>query len=302
MKLNIFKRGLRRCVQIAARKRIFSARTAACLLHRIEIGRFPDIDNPRDLNEKILWLEFNTDTSEWTRLADKIHVRDYVAQKGLGDILVPLIATYTPDADIDFDALPDSFVIKSNNGSAQSIIVDDKSKADFDAIREKIGSWFRGKNFAYATAEPHYLRIKPQILIEARLQTPDSSLPADYKFLCIDGKVTCCQVCSERNSKDFHCLFGLYDVDNWKEIPDSTPDYIHLKKAWPRPAGLEKMIKCAEILSAGFPFVRIDLYDIDGKVYFGEMTFTPAAGRMVSINQRMLAVLGPGLDLSRLKS
>lgn len=277
--MNFFLKALRRSVQILAGRGLLTPIAAAKLLHLAECRRWPDIRNPRDFNEKIMHMEFYSDTSAWSRLADKVAVRDFVASKGLADILIPLYGVYRTADEIDFDALPDSFVIKSNNGSAQAVVVDDKSAADQAAIKHAASHWF-DRQFGIATAEPHYTRISPLIMAEKRLPTPDGSLPIDYKFHCFAGRPINCLVCSGRNTDDFHSHFNLYNTEPWSELTDCVKQRYRASESFPMPEKLPEMLQIASRLSEGFPFVRIDLYEVEGKVWFGEMTFTPTSCRM----------------------
>lgn len=289
--MNFFLKALRRSVQILAGRGLLTPIAAAKLLHLADCRRWPDIRNPRDLNEKIMQMEFFSDTSEWTRLADKVKVRDFVASKGLADILIPLLGVYRTADEIDFDALPESFVIKPNNGSAQAVVVDDKSAVDQAAIRRTVAHW-SDRQFGIATAEPHYTRIPPLIMAEKRLQTPDGSLPIDYKFYCFGGRPLNCLVCSERNTKDFHSHFNLYSVEPWSELTECVKQRYRASRPFPKPEKLAEMLRIAAKLSKGFPFVRIDLYEVDGKVWFGEMTFTPFACRNDNLTRDTLLRLG----------
>lgn len=294
--MNLLTRTVRRCVLTAADRRLISARRAASWLHFIELGRFPNLRAPRDLNEKVMWMEFNTDTSRWSRLSDKFEVRSYVAGKGLEDLLVPLIGLFDSVDEIDFDSLGSDFVIKSTNGSAQSIIVSDKSAVDSKALHDRVSSWF-GHRFGFATGEPHYSRIKPRIIVEKRLPVPPGTLPIDYKFMCFNGKARYCLLCTQRNDSDFHCKFNLLYPDSWTEVPASATSEFRGNPDVPRPARLEDMVRYAEILARDFPFVRVDMYEVDGKVYFGELTFTPLAGRIPCLNRKTLLKLGEMLTL-----
>lgn len=136
--------------------------------HRRATGVSLDLDNPRTLDDKIAFLAFRTDTTEWTRLADKVRVRDYVEECGYGDYLPKLYGTWEKAADIDFSELPDAFVIKTNNGSATNILVRDKSKINEEEVRRQLDEWMK-IDYGYITCQPHYSRIKPLILAEEYL-------------------------------------------------------------------------------------------------------------------------------------
>lgn len=142
-------------------------------LYKLAFGHGIDWEHPRDLNEWINYLAFKTDTSEWTRLADKYEVRQFVEERGLGHILLPLYGKWECPEDIDFDALPQSFVMKTNCSCGDTIIVGDKSKADYDAIRQKMRRALEGRDELFVqSAEPHYLKIRQFIVCEQLIPPP----------------------------------------------------------------------------------------------------------------------------------
>lgn len=297
--MNPVKSIARRSVRFLASLRLLSPKMTAILLHRIQLGRWPDLHNPKDLNEKIMWLEFNTDTSPWSRLADKYEVRSYLQEKGLGRYLLPLYGVYDSVDEIDFEKLPDSFAIKSTNGCGQTILVRNKKDISLKSLRTTIARWAR-KNHGLSSAEPHYTHIPKRIIAEKLLPAPDgsaSATPVDYKFMCYDGKPLYCLVCTNRETRHFHTLLTLFSIPLWEKIEGAVTPGQNEHKDIEKPDSLEEMISCAEMLSKGFPFVRVDLYNINGKVFFGEMTFTPAASRNDSFVPKYLHALGDPIKL-----
>lgn len=275
--------------------KFMSARGRAGVYYRDTFGRDINWEHPEDLNQWINKLAFTTDTREWSRLADKYAVREYVEGKGLGDILVPLLAVWDNPKDIDFDALPDSFVLKATNGSGDVRIINDKSKADVAEIRGYFKDLFRHP-FGKATAEPHYLRIKPRVVAEQLLdkgrQLVESASLIDYKVWCISGEPQLVFVVVNRRGAYYET--AAFDTE-WRRHDEYLRHDEHrtpVKDAVPTPATLKQMLECAHILSQGFPQVRVDFYEVDGKLYFGEMTFTAACGRMTSLSDSALVMLG----------
>lgn len=269
-------------------------------LYKEAFGYGIDWEHPRDLNEVINVLAFTTDTKMWSRLADKYRVREYVKSKGLEHILVPLLGVWKNPDDIDFDKLPDKFVLKANNGSGDAVIVNDKSKINESEIkaffkqrfREKIGLW---------SAEPHYLRIPPRVIAEELLdvnaQSIKSSSLVDYKIWCINGKPEYVFVAYDRTKDTIKV--GVYDL-NWQFHPEYSIPTNHcllMREPISRPTSLEQMISIARHLSNGFPQVRVDLYEIDGKPYFGELTFTSACGRMDYFTNEFLKQMGEEVQI-----
>lgn len=239
-------------------------------------------NDPKDLNEKINWLKFNSDTTQWTRLADKYAVREYVKECGLEDILVPLYGKWDDARDIDFDQLPNSFVLKTNHGYSTNIIVKDKSRLDKEKACKQLNKW-ASRRYGIAQSEPHYYGIKPCIIAEKLLVEKNNSFSStlvDYKVWCFNGKPQSIWVCYSRTEESV--FVAEYDTD-WHYHPECsifTPYYRDGGDIVPKPDNLDQLLTTAAKLSKGFPQVRIDFYNIDGKIYFGEMTFTCAAGFM----------------------
>lgn len=246
-------------------------------------------DNPRDINEKIQWLMCRSDTSKWSELADKVRVRDYVASKGFGDLLVPLLGVWDRAEDIDFDSLPDKFVLKSNNDSGSYKFVDKNNGFDPDALRRHFAKCLKRK-FGFWAGELHYNAIPPKVLAEPLLES--NLTIVDYKVRCFGGKPTSIVTCSDR-TEDTVCL-DMFDLD-WNPHPEALVfrgEFVDGKGRLPRPACLDRMLEAATVLSQGFPQVRVDFYVVDGKLYFGEMTFSSAGGRMSYFTQEELEKQG----------
>ena len=237
-----------------------------------------NLDNPQTLDEKINWLKLNGDISLWTRCADKYLVRDYVKEKGLGSTLNTLYGVYEKAEDIDFDALPESFVLKTNNGGGGKnvLIVKDKSQLNQEDARKKLAHWLKAKPWLMYY-EPQYKGIKPKIIAERYLCGPDKGNPLnDIKIYCVNGKADSVLICSDREL-GVHSSYSEYDLDWNLHNERVTPEY-RTDKLIPKPSSLDRLIRYSEILSENVPFVRIDWYEILGEPVFGEMTFTPSGG------------------------
>jgi hypothetical protein len=230
-----------------------------------------------------------------TELADKYAVRSYVAQKGYEDTLVKLYGAWESPEQIDADVLPEKFIMKLNNGSGDAVICKDKTSFDPDGLRRSMAGALKSE-FGYISAEPHYLDIKPMIiaeeLLDASRQSVESDSLIDYKIWCFNGVPECVFVALNRTKSSLDVL--LYDTE-WNVHPEClnfTGHYRRYEGEIPRPANLDRMLKMAADLSAGFPQVRVDLYEVDGKVYFGELTFTSCCGLMDYFDQDYLRVMG----------
>lgn len=247
------------------------------LLHHKYIGRYPNLLRPTTFNEKILQKSLRPDP--WlTELTDKLTVRDYVARKLGESHLIPLLAapeTFTKEV---FDALPDSFVMKANHGSSYVKVVTDKSATSFEALQELANHWL-SLDFYKIGREKHYRPIKPHILFEQLLRDESGNVPPDYKLQCFGAKsgrlVIYILVISDRFGADTRG--DLYDV-NWNHLDVAIGEYKPSAKPPPRPDNLDAIVDAAVKLSADFDYVRVDLYSPGNQIYFGELTFTPGAG------------------------
>lgn len=269
--------------------------------YRKIMGKKLNLIEPRDLNEKIQWLKLYSDTSKWPDLADKYKVRDYVEKCGLGYMLNDLYAVWQYPEDINFEVLPNQFVLKTNNGSGDAIVVKDKSTIDVDLIKKKLRKDL-DRHFGVLSAEPHYLKINPLIICEKYLKESCllSSSLIDYKFYCNFGKVLALMVCFDRTI-GVHAEKVIYDIETW------TPRYEYLKseyksnssmKTIPKPKSLSEMLDAASILSKEFPLVRVDFYEIDDKPIFGEITFTSDAGCIKYLTEEFLLEIGEKVVLN----
>lgn len=260
--------------------------------------------SPKDLNEKIHWLKFNSDTSLWTLCADKYKVREYVHEKGLDDTLVTLYGVWERAEDIDWDSLPDSFVLKTNNGSGDILVCKDKNKLNIEKTVKKYAALLQ-ETFSNTNGEPHYAAMKPCLiaeeLLDNRLQQIETDSLIDYKIWCFNGIPHCVWACYNRHKDSVEV--ATYDLD-WNRHDEyciSIPHYKLAKINLPKPVSLSKMLYIASKLSEGIPQVRVDLYEIGGKPYFGEMTFTSAGGFMNFYTPRFLREMGDLVDLSLVK-
>ncbi len=254
-----------------------------------------DLDHPHDLNEKIQWLMCRSDTSAWTPLSDKVAVRDYVAGKGLGDLLVPILGTWKRTRDIPWDTLPEKFVLKCNHDSGSTHIIGrDTDRAAVSAALDEALQ----VQYGYRHGEMHYNGIEPCILAEQYLDSGES-VPIDYKVWCFDGKPYCIWACHGRTAE--HVYVNVYDLD-WTPRPEASVFTDHYRDggcSLPKPATLPQMLEAAARLSEGFPEVRVDFYDVQGKLYFGEMTFASLMGRMDFYTPEFLRELGDQVKLPR---
>ena len=255
-----------------------------------------NLKNPARYTEKLQYLRVYVypKDEEVSCCASRDGVREYVKETGYEDILIPSYGVFEKFEDINFDNLPDQFVMKCTHACAFNMIVKDKSKLDIEQARKTFHKWLK-TNYGNKTMEKHYSRIKPQIIIEKYIGEIDS-LPVEYKIHVFNGVARSMYVVTGRG-KDIR--YNNYYID-WTPFDGSQfngwkkTDYpLKAPKEWPQ------MVKMAEDLAKKFPFVRVDLYNINGKIYFGEMTFTPAKGTLILDDDKCDFEMGEWLDISK---
>ena len=263
-------------------------------IYKKRMGKDLDLTHPQDLNEKINWLKFYGDTSMWPDLADKYKVRDFVKKRGCDSILVSLYAMWENADEINFDSLPKSFVLKTNHGNGEVLIVKDKTKIDLNDTKA-LFKHYLSEDFGKYQGEPHYRKIQRCIVAEELLDVDDldyTTSLVDYKIWCFDGKPYYIWACYSRTKEKVYV--EVHDL-NWNYLPEKsvfTDHYRDGKGIVPKPEKLDEMLMIASKLSEGFPEVRVDLYENKGKIYFGEMTFTSNGGYMDFYTQEFLDELG----------
>lgn len=259
--------------------------------YRKAAGKELDLDDPRTFNEKIQWIKLNYRDPLMSELSDKYLVRDFIRDKIGEEYLIPLLGVYDSFDEINFDELPDSFVMKANHGSSMNIIVPDKKTFDREKARRKFGKWMKRDFAFYFGYQLHYSKIKRKIVIEKLISEKDHYL-YDYKILVLGGKARYIWIDSDRNTEHHR---NIFDFD-WNPAPftlqypkkDTEPD---------PPKKLGEMKELSEKLAEGFNEVRVDFYEIDGKIYFGELTFTSGSGHEIFDPPEWDRILGDMFEL-----
>lgn len=236
-------------------------------------GRRLNLENPQSFDEKLLWLMLYWKNPLKTRCADKYTMRSYVEEHGLGHLLPELLGIYENSTEIDFDELPERFVLKCTHGWGTNVICRSKAELNLEETKRKLDAWIK-TDWSKVAGEIHYGLIKPRIICEGYLDDLANDVPCDYKVYCFDGKAHCTMACTERGL-DRHAKFDFYDRE-WKNKLPYSKSSLHTDRNITKPKAYEEMIDAAELLSKPFPFVRMDFYNINGKAVIGEMTFTPA--------------------------
>lgn len=248
-----------------------------CMLkqqYRLKLGRKLNLKNPQRFTEKIQWYKLNYRNPIMTICSDKYNVREYIESKGLSNILNKLYAVYDDVDAIDLDSLPDKFVLKTTNGSGTNIFCRDKSDFSLKEAKKYLKEWLKRNNFS-AGREWSYKNIKPKIIAEELLEDQNNQFDGinDYKFLCFNGEAKYIILDVDRFVDHKR---NIYDVE-WNFINVST-DKPNLNNSILKPDGLDEMLNIASTLAEDFPFVRVDLYWVNNRVYFGELTFYPWSG------------------------
>lgn len=268
--------------------------------------RDPDLNNPKDLVEKTYWLQLHSDTSLWTKCADKYGLRSYVEELGLGQYLPTLYGKWDRADDIDLSGIDKPCILKTNNGCAQCVIVKDPQAEDIAALRKKFKQWLKVP-YGYAGGQLHYTKIKPCIIAEELLEASESEKKIspnsliDYKVWCFNGQPECIWVAYNRHDGAFVDM-ALYDLE-WNSLSqhlrNTSTDVYRPESVIPKPKCLNEMLEIASKLTKPFPQVRADFYIINNRPVIGELTFTAGYG---FYTDEFYEYLGSKVDLSTIKA
>jgi len=248
---------------------------AVCLkiMFRAKLGYSLDLKNPKTFNEKLQWLKLYGNLEKYTDLVDKYEVRKYIAKIIGEEYLIPLIGVYDRVEDIDFSKLPEQFVLKCNHDYNSVVICKDRNNFDIEKAKKKLKKCMK-RNFYYRNREPQYKNIKPKIICEKYMVDESGTELKDYKIFCFNGEPKIIQVHFDRFTNHKR---NSYDTE-WNYLPVSIgyPSYPNM--VIDKPNNLQEMLDLAKKMSENIPHVRVDLYSIHNKIYFGEYTFIHGAG------------------------
>ncbi|WMI67836.1 ATP-grasp fold amidoligase family protein [Mangrovimonas sp. YM274] len=270
----------------------------AHFLYEYYTGKKLNLDNPKEFNEKIQWLKVFYHPKILNQLVDKYAVREYVENKIGSEYLNELYAVYDSPDEVQFDKLPEQFVIKATHASSYNLIVDDKSKINIPKTKRLFKKWLSINQYYRTGQEWAYKDVQPRLIAEKFLKNEDENSLIDYKFYCFGGSAKFLEVHLDRAQNHKR---GFYDLD-FNRLPYR---YVSLDKSIStevkKPANFEEMINLSEILSDKFPFVRVDFYSIEGKAIFGEMTFYPSDGRKDFIPDEYNTIIGEYIKLPQVE-
>jgi len=250
---------------------------------------WPDFCTPRSFDEKLNWLNLFWRHPLKTLCGDKYTMRSYVRENSLENVLPTLLGVYEDSTEIDFENLPERFVLKCTHGCGFNIVCKDKGKLNIEETKRRLSAWMK-VDFSKRYGELHYSDMKPRIICEEFLDDLNSELPSDFKVYCFDGKAHCTMACTERTLHG-RAKYDFYDLE-WKtKLPYSKTSLL-ANRSIPKPEAYDEIIAAAETLSKPFMFVRMDFYSIQGKAILGEMTFTPNGCIDLNITDLGQRVLG----------
>lgn len=263
--------------------------------YKVSFGKELDLDNPTTFNEKIQWLKLNDKKPIYTDMVDKYEAKKYVAERIGEEYIIPTLGVWDRFDDIDFDKLPDQFVLKCTHDSGGLVIVRDKSKLDKKKARKRIEKCLN-TNYFYHGREWAYKAIKPRIIAEVFMEDQETAELRDYKFFAFNGEAKALFVASERQKAGTEVKFDFFDMEyNHLPIRNGHPNAEQVPQ---KPKCFEEMRELAGKLSEGIPQLRVDFYEVNGKVYFGELTFAHFSGMVPFEPEEWDKTFGDWIDLS----
>lgn len=242
--------------------------------YKLMMGKKLDLENPKTFNEKLQWLKLHDRNPEYTKMVDKYEAKEYVANIIGKEYIIPTLGVWDKFDDIDFEALPNEFVLKPTHTSGNVFICKDKSKIDYKKLKKQVNKWLK-RDYYKIHREWPYKNVKPRIIAEEYMENKDHTSIKDYKFYCFNGQADYVMICTGRETG--HPKFYFYNKE-WKFMRNMSNDGMKLEgKLEEKPIGIEKMFEIAEKLSQGIKFVRMDLYNVNEKIYFRRIYVFPSS-------------------------
>lgn len=261
---------------------------------RLQMGYWMNFEQPRTFQEKLQWLKLNDKSASYSQMVDKVAAKDYVAQLVGDECIIPSLAIYNNVDEINFDTLPDQFVLKTTHDSQSAIICVDKSKFDKKEALKRLKKKLKVQYY-WLSREYPYRNVPPRIIAEQYIGELGADDMVDYKFFCFNGCPKYCQVIKNRS---IHETIDFFD-ENWQhqEFYGLTPGVKQSSEDIAKPDNYDKMLEIARVLSQNIPFLRVDLYNVNGTIYFGEMTFFPNGGFGTFTPKKWNDIMGDMLNL-----
>ena len=262
------------------------------------LKKFPNLKNPKTFNEKLQWLKLHDRKPEYTLMVDKYEAKRYVADIIGEQHIIPAFGVWNSFDEIDFDALPDQFVLKCTHDCGGLVICRDKSQLDIAAAKKKIEKAMK-VNYYWGEREWPYKNVKPRILAEKYMEDSELGDLRDYKFFTFDGEVKALFIATERASVSEETKFDFFDADfNHLPFTNGHPNAEVMPK---KPQNFERMKQLASKLSRGIPHLRVDFYEVDGEIYFGELTFSHWGGMVPFDPPEWDGIFGSWIELPKKK-
>ena len=257
--------------------RLIPDKTYLKLKYRANFGKKLNLKDPQTYNEKLHWLKLYDRNPEYTTMVDKYEAKKYVSERVGEEYIIPTLGVWDSVNDIDFDSLPDRFVLKCTHDSGGLVICRDKSQVNVEKAKKKLDKALKS-NFYYLFREWPYKNVKPRIIAEEYMEDDSTGELRDYKFFCFDGVAKALFIATERQKAEEEVKFDFYNM-NFEHL-DFRQGHPNSKDEIKKPETFDKMKELAEALSQKIPQVRVDFYEVNGKTYFGELTFFHHAGLM----------------------
>ena len=264
-------------------------------MYRHRMKKKLNLKKPQTFNEKLQWLKLYNRNPEYTKMVDKYEAKKYVADIIGEEYIIPTLGVWNNVEDIEFESLPNQFVLKCTHDSGGVIICKDKKNFNIENAKKKLKDSLK-QNFYYKGREWPYKNVKPRIIAEKFMYDENTEDLNDYKFMCFNGQVKCSFTCTERRSSS-GLKVTFFDKE-WHKMPFER-HYPSSNKEIKKPINYDLMLRISEKLSQDMDFVRVDLYEINGKVYFGELTFFPGCGMEEFIPDKWDNILGSWLALPK---
>lgn len=259
-------------------------------------GKKLNLDKPRTFNEKLQWLKLNDRNPNYTIMVDKYKVKEYVANIIGSEYIIPTLGIWEQFDDIDFELLPNQFVLKCTHDSGGVVICKNKNKLDINEARKIIEKSLNTNYYLYGREWP-YKNVKPRIIAEVFMSNENKTFNelSDYKVHCFNGQPKIILVCTERHAKS-GLKEDFYNIE-WRHLDMARPKHLNSTKRQEKPKNYKKMLEISKILANNIPFSRIDFYEVEGKLYFGEITLYPASGLAGFIPKEWDTILGDWIEL-----
>lgn len=265
--------------------------------YRLQMRTKLNLENPQTFNEKLQWLKLYDRNPEYTKMVDKYEAKEYVGNIIGEEYIIPTLGVWDKFENIEFEKLPNQFVLKPTHTSGNIFICKNKEKIDYKKLKKMVRGWMKRKYYPIHREWP-YKNIKPRIIAERYMQNKNDEDLKDYKFFCFNGKPKIILVCSERFSSNNMC--ETWFDENWNCLDIIEANH-RINKKIKKPVNFSQMMEFSKKLSRSISFIRVDFYEIDSKIYFGELTFFPATGLEKFEPEKWNRRLGNMLELPKEK-